>query len=213
MPKSNEPRKLAAADEIGRAVIWRLIGIPTETIPGLVAKVRTLPVDLGEHHPEVSAFLSELAATFPRERRIAWTLLCALAALADYKARGAVFWLAGMSVLGAMEKSRQKAGKLAPDLLSSRIAAFKANRPDAKPSECWETFKAVAMMKDEVIADFNDDRGVLIFQPDADCEDLSEITMESFARRFRRTPPKPDNIAVVVHRVSDDVPITQPKEI
>lgn len=183
--RRTEAQRLATADEIAQAIIWRVKGLDRQKKGDLMERVQYLPKYIHTDHPEVAKFLQEIEQAFPKDRRSSWTLLCSMVALNDRTNRGYAFWTAGMVVLGAHRKARQQPEEQTCDALSSLIAEFLGNHPDAKPLEIWNNFTDVALMSSDVLTDFKP--GVLIYCPDPDKPDLFEnIKYATFSRRVRR---------------------------
>ena len=182
-PRRTEPQRLVTAEEIAQAILWRLKGLDREKKTDLMGRVRDLPAYIHTDNPAVSNFLREIEQAFPKDRRSSWTLLCSLVAINDRTGRGYAFWTAGMVVLGAHRKTQHSC-----DALSSLIAEFLGNHPDAKPLEIWKNFTDVALMCSDVLADFNESTRLLSYYPNPeDPEQLEKkINFGSFARRVRR---------------------------
>lgn len=185
--RRTEPQRLATADEIAQAIIWRLKGLDRAKKADLIGRLGQLPKWLRADDPAVAAFLNEIEQAFPGDRRSSWTLACAMVAVTDRMNRGYAFWTAGMVVLGAHRKSLQRAGKGPCDALTDLVAEFLGNHPQAAPLEIWESFTVVALFHTDVLADYDEENNILSFYPDTkDLNNWQDIDYETFARRVRR---------------------------
>ncbi|MCX7173427.1 MAG: hypothetical protein NT159_05815 [Proteobacteria bacterium] len=163
-------------------------GLDRAKIADLIGRAGQLPASIRADDPVVAGFLQEVDQAFPEDRRSAWTLACAMVAASDRQNRGAAFWSAGMVVIGAHRKTRlHQPAKRHCDALSSLIADFLGNHPEAAPLEIWKHFTDVVLMCSDVLADYNQAANILSYYPDADDPDHWEkIRYETFSRRVRR---------------------------
>ncbi len=186
--RAANPRRIISASDVLEAIHWRLSGLDPVALAKIEERIADLP-ELRDDDEAVKTLLLDIKRLFPRDRRCAWTLLLAVAALgADQDEKPEFFWGAGVLVVAARKKAAKPGGSRTGDPLSVLLREMLQRCPSVSPTEAW--FDCVGIADDggnDQIAGYDVETDQLIFFPRAgDTTRRERIDFPAFERRIRR---------------------------
>ena len=182
---------LCTVDDIKAAIAWRLDRITANELAALFQVLRPFAADFRGDRPELAAILAD--SHQPYDERSSWSLACAvLAQNCDPKVDQFKFAVFGFEVVLALRQAhRGVRNKRLPtrtaDSLDTLIVDTMNRHPDMKASDVFDCFKDLVWRSPhKVLADFDENKDVLVCQLDPGSEALTDVSRSEIAKRINR---------------------------
>lgn len=194
----NTSLSLPTEDDILEGVFWRLSKWTTDEVDAgsaRLARLLEMDVPLNTAQPEVAAVLAQL----PKDRRLPWTGLMALAVLhADVHGDWRLFFLAGIEVMAAYRQAKISKERRSGDALSRKIDDYLGEMSDIATPALWEDFTTQAQEGwGETLVDGDDDSLSFESQVGAPIKTIGRAAFFRRVQRARNERQQPANVVCV----------------